>query len=44
VNFLKALESGDFVSYPSTFKVEKVEKDMLKGDLTILVIMKEEEI
>jgi hypothetical protein len=44
VNFLKALEKGGFVSYPSTFKVERVEKDMLKGDLTILVIMKEEKI
>ena len=44
VNFLKSLEKGGFVSYPSTFKVERVEKDMLKGDLTILVIMKEEEI
>jgi hypothetical protein len=42
VNFLKALERGGFVSYPSTFKVERIEKDMLKGDLTILVIMKEE--
>lgn len=44
VNFLKSLEKGGFVSYPSTFKVERVEKDMLKGDLTILVIMKEEKI
>ncbi len=42
VNFLKSLERGGFVSYPSTFKVERVEKGMLKGDLTILVIMKEE--
>jgi hypothetical protein len=42
VNFLKSLEKGGFVSYPSTFKVDKSEKDMLKGDLTILVIMKEE--
>ena len=42
VNFLKSLEKGGFVSYPSTFKVERVEKGMLKGDLTILVIMKEE--
>ncbi|MCC6063595.1 MAG: hypothetical protein LM570_03585 [Thermocrinis sp.] len=44
VNFLKALEKGGFVSYPSAFKVERVEKGMLKGDLTILVIMKEEKI
>jgi Tfp pilus assembly protein PilO len=44
VNFLKALEKGGFVSYPSTFNVERVERDMLKGDLTILVIMKEEKI
>jgi Tfp pilus assembly protein PilO len=44
VNFLKSLERGGFVSYPSTFKVERVEKGMLKGDLTILVIMKEEKI
>jgi hypothetical protein len=44
VNFLKSLEKGGFVSYPSTFKVERVEKDMLKGDLTILIIMKEEKI
>ncbi|AHE96868.1 hypothetical protein THERU_05315 [Thermocrinis ruber] len=44
VNFLKSLEKGGFVSYPSTFKVERVEKGMLKGDLTILVIMKEEKI
>jgi len=42
VNFLKSLEKGGFVSYPSTFKVERVEKGMLKGDLTILIIMKEE--
>ncbi len=44
VNFLKSLERGGFVSYPSTFKVERVEKDMLKGELTILIIMKEEKI
>jgi hypothetical protein len=44
VNFLKSLEKGGLVSYPSAFKVERVEKGMLKGDLTILVIMKEEEI
>jgi Tfp pilus assembly protein PilO len=44
VNFLKALEKGGFVSYPSTFKVERFEKGMLKGDLTILIIMKEEKI
>jgi Tfp pilus assembly protein PilO len=44
VNFLKSLEKGGFVSYPSTFKVERVEKGMLKGELTILVIMKEEKI
>jgi hypothetical protein len=42
VNFLKSLEKEGFVSYPSTFNVERVEKGMLKGDLTILVIMKEE--
>lgn len=44
VNFLKSLERGGFVSYPSAFKVERVEKGMLKGDLTILIIMKEEKI
>ncbi len=44
VNFLKSLERGGFVSYPSTFKVERVEKGMLKGDLTILIIMKEEKL
>jgi Tfp pilus assembly protein PilO len=44
VNFLKALEKGGFISYPSTFKVDKSEKGMLKGDLTILIIMKEEKI
>jgi Tfp pilus assembly protein PilO len=44
VNFLKSLERGGFVSYPSAFRVERVEKGMLKGDLTILIIMKEEEI
>jgi hypothetical protein len=44
VNFLKSLEKGGLVSYPSAFKVERVEKGMLKGDLTILVIMKEEKI
>lgn len=44
VNFLRSLEKGGFVSYPSTFNVERVERDMLKGDLTILVIMKEEKI
>ncbi len=44
VNFLKSLERGGFVSYPSTFKVERVEKGMLKGDLTILIIMKEEKV
>jgi Tfp pilus assembly protein PilO len=44
VNFLKSLEKGGFVSYPSTFNVERFEKGMLKGDLTILIIMKEEKI
>lgn len=44
VNFLKSLEKGSFASYPSAFKVERVENGMLKGDLTILVIMKEEKI
>jgi len=44
VNFLKSLERGGFVSYPSTFKVERVEKGMLKGDLTILIIMKEDKV
>jgi len=44
VNFLKSLEKGGLVSYPSAFRVERAEKDMLKGDLTILVIMKEEKI
>jgi len=44
VNFLKSLEKGGLVSYPSTFKVDRFEKDMLKGDLTILIIMKEEKI
>jgi len=41
VNFLNSLEMGGFVSYPSTFKVDRFEKGMLKGDLTILIIMKE---
>jgi Tfp pilus assembly protein PilO len=44
INFLKSLERGGFVSYPSTFKVDRFEKGMLKGDLTILIIMKEEKI
>ena len=44
VNFLRSLEKGGFVSYPSALKVESVEKGMLKGDLTILIIMKEEKI
>jgi Tfp pilus assembly protein PilO len=44
VNFLKSLERGGFVSYPSTFKVDRFEKGMLKGDLTTLIIMKEEKI
>jgi hypothetical protein len=44
VNFLKSLEKGGFVSYPSAFKVDRSEKGMLKGDLTILIIMKEEKI
>jgi hypothetical protein len=44
VNFLKSLERGGFVSYPSTFNVDRFEKGMLKGDLTILIIMKEEKI
>jgi len=44
VNFLKSLERGGFVSYPSIFKVDRFEKGMLKGDLTILIIMKEEKI
>jgi hypothetical protein len=44
VNFLKSLERGGFVSYPSTFKVDRFERGMLKGDLTILIIMKEEKI
>jgi len=42
VNFLKSLERGGLVSYPSAFRVERAERDMLKGELTILVIMKEE--
>ena len=44
VNFLRSLEKGGFVSYPSAFKVDRFEKGMLKGDLTILIIMKEEKI
>jgi len=44
VNFLRSLERGGFVSYPSTFSVDRSEKGMLKGDLTILIIMKEEKI
>jgi Tfp pilus assembly protein PilO len=44
VNFLKSLEKRGLVSYPSAFKVERVENGMLKGDLTILVIMKEEKL
>jgi Tfp pilus assembly protein PilO len=44
VNFLKSLEKGGFVSYPSAFKVDRFEKGMLKGELTILIIMKEEKI
>jgi hypothetical protein len=44
VNFLKSLERGGFVSYPSAFRVYRGEKGMLKGDLTILIIMKEEKI
>ena len=44
VNFLRSLERGGFVSYPSTFRVDRFEKGMLKGDLTILIIMKEEKI
>jgi Tfp pilus assembly protein PilO len=44
VNFLKSLEKGGFVSYPSAFNVDRFEKGMLKGDLTILIIMKEEKI
>ena len=44
VNFLKSLERGGFVSYPSVFRVDRFEKGMLKGDLTILIIMKEEKI
>jgi Tfp pilus assembly protein PilO len=44
VNFLKSLEKEGFVSYPSAFKVDRFEKGMLKGDLTILIIMKEEKI
>ena len=44
VNFLRSLEKGGFVSYPSAFRVDRGEKGMLKGDLTILIIMKEEKI
>jgi hypothetical protein len=44
VNFLRSLERGGFVSYPSAFRVDRSEKGMLKGDLTILIIMKEEKI
>jgi Tfp pilus assembly protein PilO len=44
VNFLNSLEMGGFVSYPSAFRVDRFEKGMLKGDLTILIIMKEEKI
>jgi SepF-like predicted cell division protein (DUF552 family) len=44
VNFLRSLERGGFVSYPSAFRVDRSEKGILKGDLTILIIMKEEKI
>jgi hypothetical protein len=44
VSFLNSLEMGGFVSYPSAFRVDRFEKGMLKGDLTILIIMKEEKI
>jgi len=44
VNFLRSLERRGFVSYPSAFSVDRSEKGMLKGDLTILIIMKEEKI
>ena len=44
VNFLRSLERGGFVSYPSSFSVDRSENDMLKVDLTILIIMKEEKI
>jgi Tfp pilus assembly protein PilO len=44
VNFLRSLERGGFVSYPSAFSVDRSENGMLKGDLTILIIMKEEKI
>jgi Tfp pilus assembly protein PilO len=44
VNFLRSLERRGFVSYPSAFSVDRSENGMLKGDLTILIIMKEEKI
>jgi Tfp pilus assembly protein PilO len=44
VNFLRSLERGGFVSYPSAFSVDRSENGMLKVDLTILIIMKEEKI
>jgi Tfp pilus assembly protein PilO len=44
VNFLRSLERGGFVSYPSAFSVDRSGNGMLKGDLTILIIMKEEKI
>jgi hypothetical protein len=44
VNFLRSLERGGFVSYPSAFSVDRSGNGMLKVDLTILIIMKEEKI
>ncbi len=44
VNFLNHLRKEKFVSYPSTLRVDRSEDQMLRGELTILIIMKEENI
>ncbi len=44
VNFLKDLAKEGFVSYPSSLKVSKFEKDKLRGEITLFVLMKEEDL
>jgi len=42
VNFLKGLAQEGFVSYPSSLRIDKAEANKLKGELSILVVMKGE--
>jgi len=42
VNFLRDLGKEGFVSYPYSLRVSKFERDKLRGEITLFVLMKEE--